>query len=826
MTGLFYDIRYALRQLRKNPGFTIVAVLTLALGIGANTAVFSALNALLLKLLPVRDPQRLYIVTLENGGTQPPNTDGTGDGNTSFSYPVFEALRQQHRIFTDLIAHVPLGYGKIPVRYGNIPIEKAGVEVSGNYFSGLGVPMWRGLGFNESDERNHSSAVVLSYGFWTDTFSRDPNVIGKTLYIKGVPFTITGVAAPKFFGVKPGSAVDFWIPLQNRPELNAWGNPATKDTLYGSPKWWAVPMLARLAPGVTPEQATQAAQSTFWQASSIGLGTIDPRQWPAHLGFRTIKGIETYSSYQQPVEIMMALVGLVLLIACTNVALLILARNAARQREFALRMAVGASSFRLFRQLLAESLLLVAGGASLGWILAVQATRALAIWSSIDTGLAPDRSVLIFTLLVASLAAVAFGLAPLWTTLRIAVEQALKSNSQNASQSRVRVRGGNAAIALQIAMCLTLLVASSLTVRSLLNYEHLDLGMQADRLLIFDVNPQGISTYEQAYLFYQRLLERARAVPGAEAASLVNTRPGSGWETSGGITLDGVDMRSDAPPHVSVFREAVGPDFFSTLGIPILQGRGVTEADTPASPHIVVVNETFAKRFLKNGALGHRLGDRDTYEIVGVAKDSTYDRVREKTAPVLYYPLTQDKQAIMGQITAEVRAHGDPMALLPDMRLALHDLAPDMPLQKPMTQAAQFAETYVTPTLFARLALCFGLLALVMVATGLYGTLAYRVQRRTSEIGIRMALGAVRANVLWMILRESTMIFAIGIAIGFPMAWAAAKLLRTQLYQLNYLDPASFILAGSITLAVTLTAAFIPARKASLVEPTEALRSE
>jgi hypothetical protein len=283
-------------------------------------------------------------------------------------------------------------------------------------------------------------------------------------------------------------------------------------------------------------------------------------------------------------------------------------------------------------------------------------------------------------------------------------------------------------------------------------------------------------------------------------------------------------MRQDAPPHVSVFEEAVGADFFSTLGIPLLQGREITDADTPASPHIAVVNEAFARRFLKNEALGHRLGELPGYEIVGVAKDSKYAQTREAELPIVYYPLSQ--RTMLGQITVEVRAHADPMAVLPEIQIALHDLAPDMPLQKPMTQAAQFAETYVTPRLFARLALGFGLLALVMVATGLYGTLAYRVQRRTSEIGIRMALGALRANVLWMILRESTMIFAIGIAMGFPMAWAVADLLRTQLYQLDYLDPASFIIAAAITLSVTLGAAFVPARKASRVEPMDALRSE
>jgi predicted permease len=824
MIGLLYDVRYAMRQLRKSRWFAATAIVTLALGIGANTAVFSTLNALLLKLLPVHDPQHIYTVTLENGGTQPPNTDGTGYGNTSFSYPVFEALRQQHRIFADLIAHVPLGYGKVPVRYGNTPVEKAGVEVSGNYFSGLGVPMLRGTAFHESDEREHSSVVVLSYAFWTDTFSRDPNILGKTLYIKGVPFTIVGVAAPKFFGVRPGSAVDFWIPLQNRPELNAWGSAVTNHTLYGSPRWWAVPMLARLAPSVTSAQAVQAAQPIFWQAASVGLGTIDPKEWPAHIGFQQIKGIASFGSYQEPAEIMMALVGLVLLIACVNVALLILARNAARQREFAVRMAIGASSFRLFRQLLAESLILVSVGAVLGWVLAIQATHALAVWARVDTGLAPDRSVLIFTLVVASVAALAFGLAPLWTTLRIAVEQALKSNSQNASQNRVRVRGGNVAIAFQIAMCLTLLVASGLTVRTLLSYEHQDLGMQADKLLVFDVTPQGISTNEQGYLFYQRLLERVRRVPGVEAVSLVDTRPGSGWGISGGITLDGVDMRSDAPPHVSVFQETIGPDFFSTLGIPLVQGREITEADTPASPHVAVVNEAFAIRFLKNGALGHKLGDQFPYEIVGIVKNSNYRRTREAELPIVYYPMAQ--WTIPGQVTVEVRTFRDPMALLPEMREALHDLAPDMPLQKPMTQAAQFAETYVTPTLFARLALCFGLLALMLVATGLYGTLAYRVQRRTSEIGIRMALGALRGNVLRMVIRESLLIAFAGFAVGLPMAFAVARLMRTELYHLDYLDPASFAIAIGITLLVTLGAAFIPARRASKIDPMEALRSE
>ncbi|HTY84360.1 MAG TPA: ABC transporter permease [Silvibacterium sp.] len=825
MSGILQDIRYAVRQLRKSGGFTFVTVLMLALGIGANTAVFSTLNALLLKLLPVREAESVFSVLLMNGGTQPPNTDGTGRGNTSFSFPVFRALRQQTRIFSDLIAHVPLGYAKVPVRYGEIPTEKTGEEVSGNYFSGLGVPIVRGTGFTETDERQHSPVVVLSYGFWTESFSRNPAIIGHTLYIKGIPFTIVGVTAPGFYGVEPAQAVDFWIPLQTDPELNAWGMPATAHTLYSSPKWWALPIIARLQPGITPEQAEQALQPTFWEAATEPLGKVDPKTWPAHLGFEPIRGIgDLAEEYRVPVEIMMALVGLVLLIASTNVALLILAKAAARQREFAVRMAMGAHAARMFRQLLTESVLLVSAGAALGWALAVAATRAMAVWANVDAGLAPDRRVLLFTLGIASVTGLVFGFVPLWTTSRISIEQELKTSGTTTTSSRSRVRAGNLAVAMQIAMCLTLLVASSLSVRSLLNYQQQDLGMKADSLLVFDLSPPGIANNAQAVSFYQRLLERVKAIPGVQAASLVRTRPGAGWTNTGGITLDGVEMRGDAPPHVSVSRNSVGPNFFHTLGIPVLQGRDTSEADTPTSPPVALVNETFAKRFLKNGALGHRIGDAPGAEIVGVVRDSKYARVSEMTLPAVYSPLLQS--GMLGQITVEVRTAGDPTDLLGAVRGAVQELDPNLPVQKPMTQAAQFAESYVTPRLFARLALGFGILAVLLVASGLYGVLAYRVQRRGSEIGIRMALGARRTSVLWMIVRESLVMLAVGVACGLPMSLMLSRWLRSQLYQLSYLDGTSFALAILFTLAVAIVSAWLPARRAARVDPIVALRYE
>jgi predicted permease len=825
MSGLLQDVRYALRQLRKNPGFMLLAVITLALGIGANTAVFSTLNALLLKSLPVRDPGHVYTVVLVNGGTQPPNTDGTGHGNTSFSFAVFQALREQKRVLADLIAHVPLGYGRVPVRYGETPTEKAGEEVSGNYFSGLGVQILRGRGFGKSDETNHSLVAILSYGFWTESFSRNPAVVGQTLYIKGTPFTIIGVTAPGFFGVEPAKAVDFWIPLQTRPELNAWGMTASTHTLFGSPRWWALPMVARLQPGVTPQQAVQVLQSTFWQAATEPLGKIDPKIWPAHLGFDPIHGIGDYAkNYREPIEIMMALVGLVLLIACTNVALLILAKNTTREREFAVRMAIGAPPSRLFRQLLTESVLLTTAGAGLGWVLAIAATKTLGTWARIDAGLAPDHNVLMFTLGVAAITGLIFGVTPLRSTLRISVEQQLKSSTTTSTRSHKRLHTGNVAVAMQIAMCLCLLVASSLSVRSLFNYERQDLGMRAESLLVFDLNPQGLATNAQALSFYDRFLDRVTAVPGVQAASLVRTRPGSGWEITGGITVDGMDMRSDAPPRASVGQNYVGPGFFHTLGIPVLQGRDISEADKPGNPAVVLVNETFATRFLKNGALGHRIGDSPGAAVVGVVKDSKFARVREEQLPAVYFPLSQT--GMLGQITVEVRTAGDPMVLLPPMREALRELDPNLPLQNPMTQAAQFAETYVTPTLFARLSLGFGALAIVLVASGLYGALAYRVRRRTGEIGVRMALGAPRESVVWMIASESLVLLGIGIALGLPMSFVVSRFLRSQLYQLGYLDTASFALAIALTFFVSITAASLPAWQAAKVDPMVALRYE
>ncbi|WP_109488541.1 ABC transporter permease [Occallatibacter savannae] len=822
MSVFFQDLRYTLRQLAKSPGFALTAILTLALGIGANTAVFSTLNALLLKMLPVRDAKQLYTVRILHGGTQPPNTAGTGNGPTSFSLPVFQALRGQSRVFTDVIAHIPLALGQVPVRYGNTPTTAPGEEVSGNFFTGIGVPMAAGVGFTNADEQDHTAKAVVSYGFWTKAFSRDPGAIGQTLYVRGVPLTIVGVTAPGFVGLDPGSPDDFWIPLQNRPELNGWGYAADEGMLYSFPRWWAVPLVVRLAPGVSPEQASHAVQGIFWQAATAPQGKIDFKQWPASLGFTPIRGIADYArSYRDPIELMMALVGLVLLIACTNVALLILARSATRQREFAIRIATGASSLRILRQLAFDSFAIVVAGAGLGWLLAIAVTSVLAHWARIEAGLAPDRHVLSFTLAVASLVAIAFSFTPFSQTLNISPDQALRSTTQMASASRNHRRMGNLVIAFQIAMCFTLLVAAGLTVRTLLNYEHLDLGMQADQLLVFDLEPQRLTGRTQSWLYYNRLIGRLRTVPGVESISPVVWRPGSGWLKSGSVNLDGTTVLDKSGRRADISSNFIGVDFFRTLGVPVLQGREFNSADTPSSKQTAIVNQTFAKQYLPNGALGHIV---DNAEIIGVVRDSKYKFASESDRPTVYH--SASKSGMEGQITLEIRTSLPPLSLLPGIRSALREIDPNLAPEKPMTQAAQFEQSYTTPMLFARLAMAFGVLAVVLVATGLYGTLTYRLERRRNEIGVRMALGAMRQDVLQMIFGESMRIAGIGFGLGLPLSLVVAHLLRSQLYQLNAFDATSFIVSLAITLLLSIGSALLPAFRAAQINPMDTIRNE
>ncbi|HET9307846.1 MAG TPA: ABC transporter permease [Candidatus Sulfotelmatobacter sp.] len=825
MSGLAQDLRYALRQLRKSPAFTAVAVTTLALGIGANTAVFSVMNAVLLRSLPVRDPQNLYYVQIGKGQDAPPSVSSTGDGNKSFSEPVFEALRERSDVFADLIAYAPLSPAKVAVRYGDSPEEAEGEEVSGNFFSGLTAQIVRGRGFTLEEERQHAPVAVISDTYWNRRFGHSPSVLGSTIFVKSVPLTIIGISAPGFYGVEPGASTDFWIPLQSRPELNAWGESAASDSVFGAPKWWCLQMMARLRENITPAQAEANLESTFGAAAKIGIGNIDPKKWKPVLDFDPAKGIQNYKQqYRDQVHILMGLVLLVLLIACTNVSLLLMARNEARQREYSLKMAIGADSLHVFRQLLTESSLLVAAGAALGWIFAVFATRALAAWSQIESGLSPDRNVLMFTLAVSALIALAFGLAPLWSALRAPISGVLRATSTGLTTGHQRRIGGRVLMSSQVAICLLLLVAASLLLRTLRQYQTQDLGMKTEGLVVFGVTPQHARTAEETLAFFRNLLDRVRALPGVQGVTMMNHRLGSGWGSRHDEDLDGASLQDRFGSRGTITTNDVGPDCFHVLGVPILEGRDVSDADTPASPPVAVVNETFAKRFLPNTSpLGHKLkGDRT---IVGVVRDSKYRGVSEESLPMAYYPALQ-KLEVGETVHFEVRSDARPLALLPTIAKAVHEIDPNVPLEEPVTQQGEFEISYSQPAMFARLAGFFGVLAAVLVATGLYGTLAYRTNRRTTEIGMRMALGAQRTQVIWMIMRESLVISSVGVLIGLPLALACARFLDSMLYQVSDFDPVSFVLAVCAIALVGSLAAFVPARRAAKVDPMVALRYE
>lgn len=830
MRKLLQGARYGMRQLAKSPGFALTIVLTLGLGIGANTAIFSVMNAALLRTLPVREPGQLFYLT---HGNNPDNTGSTGNSEQVYGINVYNRLREDRSAFSDLIAFVPLSFSKTAVRFGDVPEEAEADEVSGNFFSALGVAMAAGRPFEPADEDAHSPVAVLSYGYWTRRFDRNPAVIGQSIYVNGVPLTILGVSARSFYGVESGGqATDLWLPLQNRPELPEWGMPAaTGRTLYGEPNWWSLMLLARLRPGVSQQQAVARMNPVFSHAAYETLGDRkESNSTPLELQMVPARGLGMSSpDYEQPLHVLMGMVFLVLVIACVNIVMLVLARNAVREREFALRLALGTSRWPLFRQLLSESGILVVAGAALGWLFALQATRLLMHWSELEISLAPDRAVLLFTLALSALAAMLFGLAPLRAAATAPVSLVLRSSGTQMTASRGRMLSGKILLALQIGFCVVLLFGSALLLRTLENYRTVDLGMRAESVLAFGVHPLGSTTYAEKLAFYRQLAERLRGLPGVESLTMAGNRPGSGWADNNALTLDGRAYPFDNGKNLLRSNDA-GPDFFTTLGIPILAGRDIRDSDTQTAQRVAVVNQTLVDRYLKGTtAIGHTLGDsKHPVTIVGVVRDSKYRAANEDKVAMAWYSY-QQADAIDDldiEIRVAANAAGNPMTLLPEIRRVVRQVDPNIPLDKPQVLSAAFEESYLMPALFARLAALFGGLAALLVAIGLYGTLAYRVNRRTAEIGVRMALGAMRSQVLWMVLRDSLYLVAAGLAIGLPLAWFASKLMASMLYQLSAHDPVSLIFAGLGVAVVSLAAALIPARRAASNEPMNALRTE
>jgi predicted permease len=824
MTSILQDLKFAARQLRRSPVFTVVAVVTLSLGIGANTAIFSAMNAVLLRHLPLPHPEHLvYLNTTLN----PPNSNQSGEGGTSLTEHIFEELRAQRAVFSDLVAFVPLGFNRVAVRYAAEPEEAQVDMVSGDFFSGLGVIPARGRAFSMEDEKQHAPVAVLSYAYWTRRMGRNPSALGDTIYVKGVPLTIVGVAAQSFAGLDRNRNTDVWIPLQTRAELQPWGS-SDSNRLYASPSvWWCIKLIGRLKQDVKPMQALARLNPIFLRAAYNGQPATDPKEQP-QLYFTSGRGIEGMGEeLAQPIGTLMAMMGLVLVIACANVALLLIARNAARQREFSVRIALGSSRMRLFRQLLTESLLLVALGGALGWFFSTWATRALAAWSQMNRNLQPDSTVLLFTLGISLLAGVVFGLAPLRSALRVPINLALRTSYAAGSQDRGKIRSGQVVIALQMALCLTLLVGAGLLVRTLQNLQNANLGLKPSGLLLFGINPgQSVRSDAEAVRFFQGLVAKLRVLPAVESVTLTSNRIAEGVSNNTSAVVDGVNPLGTR--NAPLRWNSVGPDFLHVMQIPLLEGRDFNDGDSANAAKVAIVSQTFADRYLpKRNAIGHQLrrgGEKGVFTIVGVAADSHYTGVREQSRPVAYFPYAQGGS--IGTMHVEVRTTSDAISMLPSVQAAVREYAPDLPLLQPTTQQAEFEESYSEERMFARLSIFFGLLAVLLVATGLYGTLAYRVSRRTAEIGVRMALGAQRGQVLWMILRESLIVSIAGIVVGLGLAFACAQLLRSMLFGVGPNDPLAYVGAVLGLTIIALGASLIPARRAATVNPIVALRYE
>jgi len=505
--------------------------------------------------------------------------------------------------------------------------------------------------------------------------------------------------------------------------------------------------------------------------------------------------------------------------------MLLMARNVTRQREFSLRLALGAGRRELFRQLLTESLLLVSLGGGLAWLFAISATKALGAWAQIESSLAPDNTALFFTLSILVLAALLFGVAPLRAALSAGLGLVLKTSSATSNTDPGKTRAGKIIVALQMALCVVLLVGGGLLIRTLRNLQHISLGFPTEGLVVFGVNPQNIHSVPEGIAFYQELMSKLRVLPGVESVTIMEERIGSGWSNNSTMTVDG-SLPNGVSPWVR--NNIVGPDFFHTLGVPVLAGRDFNDADMATSPPVAIINELFAERFLPNqDPLGHRIGSDDRkfqFTVVGIVGNHKYRSIDEEPIPMAWVIYTQIPQ--LGKMHVELRVQGEPVAILPAARKVVQQMDPNLPLIEPMTQRAQYEATISQQVLFARLAGFFGLLAVVLVATGLYGTLTYRVNNRAVEIGVRMAVGAQRRQVVWMVLRDSLLLTAVGVVVGVPLASLTAKALTSALYGVKPYDGLSYLLAVCGVASVAMVASVLPARRAANVDPLSALRAE
>ncbi len=835
---LAQDLRYAGRLLRKSPGFTVVAILSMALGIGANTAIFSLIDAALLRSLPVRSPNELVAI----GDPTRVGSLSQGSGRTDiFSYPFYERFRERNHVFSDVLGSARSEHLDISLEgerssagsQGEAPQARL---VTGNYFSVLGVSAVLGRTFTEEETRiaGNAPVIVISYGYWTRKFARDLGVIGRKLVVNGSIFTIIGVTPPDFFGDIVGRPNDLWFPITMQTQANP-GHSYLKDAHVS----WLM-LMGRLNPGVSQAQAKAEVNviaahifAELYGASSDDLKNLRRNKIEVSSGAKGFSRLR--KEFSLPLITLMGIVVLVLLICCANVANLQLARAASRGREMGLRLAVGAGQTRLIRQLLTESVMLAALGGAVGLLFAQWGSHLLLRLISSSGPLPLDvrlnASVLVFTAGASVFAGLLFGLAPALQTMRLDLVSILKESKSGQSYGFAQ-QFGKALIVSQIVFSLMLIVGAGLFIRTLGNLESTDVGYARKGLMLVQIDFQTAGYKDkQVNQLTRQLLERLQRIPGVQGATVSENGLFSGTDSQTDADVEGYTPHSDADKQIDYDR--VGPNYFQVAGTPVILGRGIHAQDTATAQKVAVINEKMARfYFSRTNPIGRHIfvldddgKKRTALAIVGVVRDVKERELREPTPRRLYQAFLQHTDEI-SVINFEIRTQIEPSAISESVRREFKSFDPHLPITSLKTASALIDETLDQEQLIAKLSSFFGVLALLLAAIGLYGVMSYMTVRRTVEIGIRMALGAPRLGVIGMVLRETFRLVAVGLAIGIFASTLAARLLSKALFGLSSFDSVTMLSAIIVIAIAAATAAYIPAWRASQIDPTIALRYE
>jgi putative ABC transport system permease protein len=834
LNGLWQDIRFGARMLAKNSGFTVVAVLTLALGIGANSAIFSLLNQILLRRLPVKNPGEL--VVLQAPGPKAGHVWDDGDDSESFSYPVYKGLRD-NSVFSGMLARFSISAS---IASRGETERGSGEIVSGNYFEVLGVQPALGRLFNPEDDRAPGAEpfVVLSHAYWMRRFGGDWGVLHQPLLVNNTELTIVGVAQPGFTGIQVGQAADVFVPLVMKAQMLPDSNPLEEWNDY------YLAVLARRKPGVSLQQAEAGINAAYRPLLEEQLPKINGWNEPKRQLFLKSKVVVAPGARgRTPLQrdsggalmSLFVMVALVLLIACTNVANLLLARGAARQRELAIRAALGASRSRMIRQLLAESFLCAVGGGALGLLLASWLMNVLtaAVAANLQIkGLTAtlDAGVMAFAAGAVFVSGGLFGLIPAWRVTRSAVSQTLKDQGSTTSATVSHVRMRKMLVAGQVAFTMLLLAGAFLFARTLWNLRNENLGLGTGNVITFSIAPHlnGYDTLRSIALIDQ-LLSRLAGVPGVREVGTSEIATLTGSDSGGNITVEGGKESPDDEDHVEF--DAVSPGYFSTLGISLRAGRDFRESDSATSSKVAVVSESVVKRFFPGRdplgthlAFGGGSSVKPDIEIVGVVRDAKQMHVRAARAPYVYIPYAQRKK--ISGMTFYARTRQDPLLVASELRGEVRQLDANLPVYDLKTFAHVVDEDLFSERMVAGLSASFGVLAALLAALGIYGVLAYIVVQRTREIGIRMALGAEIGQVRSLILREVGSMVLAGVGVGLPVAYGMARLSESMLFGVHASDPSVYALGLGLIALVALAACYIPARRATRVDPLVALRYE